>query len=65
MKEYFYKRQYICLYLAKFCYSLANSLIDIFGTVMLYKNGMSIALILFVYDSLFSLKNVTKKIEFD
>ena len=49
MKEYFYKRQYICLYLAKFCYSLANSLIDIFGTVMLYKNGMSIALILFVY----------------
>lgn len=49
MKEYFYKKQYICLYLAKFCYSLANSLIDIYGTVMLYKNGMSIATILFVY----------------
>lgn len=49
MKEYFYKRQYIYLYLAKFCYTLANSLIDIFGTVMLYKNGMSIALILFIY----------------
>lgn len=49
MKEYFYKRQYICLYLAKFSNSIGKSLIDIFGTVMLYKNGMSIALILFVY----------------
>lgn len=49
MKEYFYKKQYICLYLSKFCYSLGNSLIDIYGTVMLYKNGMSIATILFVY----------------
>lgn len=58
MKEYLYKRQYICLYLSKFCYSLANSLIDIFGTVMLYKNGMSISLILFIYGIRFGIMGI-------
>lgn len=33
MKEYFYKKEYILLYLDKFCYSVGNALIDIFGTV--------------------------------
>lgn len=49
MKEYFYKKEYILLYLEKFCYSLGNGLIDIFGTVMLYKNGMPIYMILLIY----------------
>lgn len=55
MKEYFYKKEYILLYLEKFCYSLGNGLIDIFGTVMLYKNGMPIYMILLVYGFRFGL----------
>ena len=49
MKEYFYKREYKYLYLGKFCYALANSLIEIFGVVMMYRSGISIALILLIY----------------
>ncbi len=45
MKEYLY----VLLYLDKFCYSIGNALIDIFGTVMLYKNGMPIYMILLIY----------------
>ena len=49
MKEYFYKKEYKYMYLAKMSYSLANALIETFGTVMLYKNGISIWLILLIY----------------
>lgn len=45
MKEYLY----VLLYLDKFCYSIGNALIDVFGTVMLYKNGMPIYMILLIY----------------
>lgn len=55
MREYFFKKEYILLYLEKFCYSLGNALIDIFGTVMLYKNGMPIYMILLVYGFRFGL----------
>lgn len=49
MKEYFYKPEYIFLYLSKFFYAFANSFIEIFGVVMLYKNGMPLPMILLVY----------------
>lgn len=49
MKEYFYKSEYKWLYLSKFFFAFANSFIDIFGVVMLYKNGMPLYMILFIY----------------
>ena len=49
MKEYFYKSEYKWLYLSKFFFSFANSFVDIFGVVMLYKNGMPLYMILFIY----------------
>lgn len=49
MKEYFYKKEYKYMYLSIFFYSFANALIDTFGTVMLYKAGLSIYLILLIY----------------
>lgn len=49
MKECICKREYVFLYLTKFCFSVANTLIDVFGAVMLYKNGMELYLILLVY----------------
>lgn len=49
MKEYFYKIQYKWLYLTKFFFAFGNSFIDIFGVVMLYKNGMPLYLILLLY----------------
>lgn len=49
MKEYFYKSEYKWLYLTKFFFAFANSFIDIFGVVMLYKNGMPLYTILFIY----------------
>jgi len=49
MKEYFYKKQYKYLYLGSISYNLANALIQIFGTVMLYKSGIPIWLILLIY----------------
>ncbi len=49
MKEYFYKSEYKWLYLSKFFFSFANSFIDIFGVVMLHKNGMPLYMILFIY----------------
>ena len=55
MKEYFYKREYKWLYLTKFFYIFANSFIDIFGTVMLYKNGMPLYEILLIYGLRFGL----------
>ena len=49
MKEYFYKPEYKYRYLANVSYSFANALIETFGTVMLYKNGIPIWLILLIY----------------
>lgn len=49
MKEYFYKKEYKYMYLGRLSYSFANALIETFGTVMLYKNGLPIWLILLIY----------------
>lgn len=49
MKEYFYKKEYKYIYLEWFSYSFAYTLIETYGTVMLYKNGMPIWLILLIY----------------
>ena len=49
MKEYFYKKEYKYMYLAKISYSFGNALMETFGTVMLYKNGIPIWLILLIY----------------
>lgn len=49
MKEYFYKPEYKYMYLANVLYSFANALIETFGTVMLYKSGLPIWLILLIY----------------
>lgn len=49
MKEYLYKKEYIYLYLSQFAFRFGNAIIDIFGTVMMYKSGMSISLILLLY----------------
>lgn len=49
MKEYFYKKEYKYMYLSIFLYNFANALSETFGTVMLYKAGLSISLILLIY----------------
>lgn len=49
MKEYLYKKEYKYLYLTEFAFRFGNALIDIFGTVMLYKSGIPIHLILLIY----------------
>lgn len=49
MKEYFYRKEYKYMYLSVFFYSFANALIETFGTVMLYKAGLPIYLILLIY----------------
>ena len=49
MKEYFYKKEYKYMYLGNITYSFANALIETFGTVMLYKSGIPIWLILLIY----------------
>lgn len=49
MKEYFYKKEYKYMYLSIFFYNFANALIETFGTVMLYKAGLPIYLILSIY----------------
>ena len=49
MKEYFYKPEYKYMYLANISYSFANALSETFGTVMLYKSGIPIWLILLIY----------------
>ena len=56
------KREYILLYISSFAYVFANSLIEIFGTVMLYKNGMSIANILLLYGLRFGLNGICSPI---
>lgn len=49
MKEYFYKKEYKYMYLGSISHSFANALISTFGTVMLYKSGIPIWLILLIY----------------
>lgn len=49
MKEYFYKRECKYMYLSSISYNFANALIETFGAVMLYKNGIPIWLILLIY----------------
>lgn len=53
MKEYFYKKEYKYMYLSIFFYNFANALIETFGTVMLYKAGLPIYVILLIYGARF------------
>lgn len=49
MKQYFSKPEYKYMYLGNISYSFANALIGTLGTVMLYKSGIPIWLILLIY----------------
>lgn len=49
LTEYFYKKEYKYMYLSIFLYNFANALSETFGTVMLYKAGLPIHIILLVY----------------
>lgn len=49
MKEYFYKQEYKYMYISNLCFNFSYALIETFGTVMLYKNGIPIWLILVIY----------------
>lgn len=59
MKEYFYKKEYKYMYLSTMSYNFANTLIGTFGTVMLYKNGIPIWLILLIYGLRFVITGFT------
>lgn len=59
MKEYFYKKEYKYMYLSTISYNFANALIGTFGTVMLYKNGIPIWLILLIYGIRFGITGFT------
>lgn len=59
MKEYFYKKEYKYMYLSKLSYSLGKALLEGFGTVMLYKNGIPIWLILLIYGIRFGIMGLT------
>ena len=59
MKEYFYKKEYKYMYLSTMSYNFANTLIGTFGTVMLYKNGIPIWLILLIYGLRFGITGFT------
>lgn len=59
MKEYFYKKEYKYIYLGKMCYNFANALIENFGTVMLYKGGIPIWLILIIYGLRFGIMGLS------
>jgi len=59
MKEYFYKKEYKYMYLSRLSYSLGKALLEGFGTVMLYKNGIPIWLILLIYGIRFGIMGIT------
>ena len=59
MKEYFFKKEYKYMYLSKLSYSLGKALLEGFGTVMLYKNGIPIWLILLIYGIRFGIMGIT------
>lgn len=58
MKEYFKRREYLFLYLSKFFYAFADAFVEIFGTTMLYKNGMPITMILLLYGLRFGIMGI-------
>lgn len=58
MKECFYKKEYKYMYLAKVSYSFGNALIETFGIVMLYKNGIPIWPILLIYGLRFGITGI-------
>lgn len=58
MHNYFSKKEYKYMYLGNISYSFANALISTFGTVMLYKNGLPIWLILLIYGLRFGITGV-------
>lgn len=51
-------KQYLYLYLSRFCYSVGNTLIDIYGTVLLYNNGLSVSQIFLIYAFRFGLMGI-------
>lgn len=59
MNKYFYNKEYKYIYLGSLCYNFANALIETFGTVMLYKNGVSIWMILLIYGLRFGITALT------
>ena len=59
MKKYFYKKEYKYMYLSRISYDFANALIEMFGTVMLYKAGIPIWLILLIYGIRFGITGFT------
>ena len=59
MKEYFYKKEYKYMYLSRISYDFANALIETFGTVMLYKAGVPIWLIILIYGIRFGITGLT------
>lgn len=59
MKEYFFKKEYKYMYLSRISYDFSNALIETFGTVMLYKAGLPIWLILLIYGIRFGITGFT------
>ena len=62
MKQYFSKPEYKYMYLGNISYSFANALIGTFGTVMLYKSGIPIWLILLIYGLRFGITGLCSPI---
>lgn len=58
IKSYFYRKEYIYLYLTRFCFAFTESLTDIFGPVLLFKNGFSIAAIFLIYGLSFGVMGI-------
>lgn len=58
-KNYFYKKEYKYMYLSQLSYSLGKTLLEGFGTVMLYKGGIPIWLILLIYGIRFGIMGLT------
>lgn len=58
-KNYFYKKEYKYMYLSQLSYSLGKTLLEGFGTVMLYKSGIPIWLILLIYGIRFGIMGLT------
>lgn len=54
-----FKKEYVSLYLSRFCYSFANAIIDVYGTVLLYNNNISVAQIFIIYALRFGLMGVS------
>lgn len=57
-QDYFAKPEYKWLYLSQFFFAFANSFMELFGVVMLYKNGMPLYTILFIYGLRFGIMGI-------